>query len=54
MFLFRAGWQVSKTAMQIASETCLYLQLDLWGLLETRYRPGRVTGREAALAASRA
>ena len=51
MFLFRADGTVSKTAMQIASETCQYLQLDLWGLLETHYRPGRVAGREAALAA---
>ena len=50
-FLFRTDGTVSKTAMQIASETCMYLQLDLWGLLETHYRPGSVAGREAALAA---
>ncbi len=51
MFLFREDGTVSRTAMQIASETCAYLQLDLWGLLETHYRPGKVVGREAALAA---
>jgi hypothetical protein len=50
-FLFRTDGEVSKTAMQIASETCMYLQLDLWGLLDTHYRPGKVAGREAALAA---
>ncbi len=49
--LFRADGKVSRTAMQIASETCRYLQLDLWGLLETQYRPGRVPGREAVFAA---
>jgi hypothetical protein len=51
MFLFRSDGAVSRTAMQIASETCQYLQLDLWGLLASHYRPGRVTGREAALLA---
>ena len=50
-FLFRADGTVSKTAMQIASETCQYLQLDLWGLLETHYQPRKLIGREAALAA---
>jgi len=51
MFLFRADGKVSKAAMQVASETCQYLQLDMWGLLEARYRPGKVTGGDAALAA---
>ena len=51
MFVFREDGAVSKTAMQIASETCAYLQLDLWGLLETHYRPAQVAGRDAALAA---
>jgi hypothetical protein len=50
-FLFRTDGTVSRTAMQIASETCQYLQLDLWGLLETHYWPHPVAGREATLAA---
>jgi hypothetical protein len=39
MFLFGADGTVSRTAMQIASETCLYLHVDLWALLQTHYRP---------------
>ncbi len=54
MFLFRSDGAVSKTAMQITSETCQYLQVDLWALLETEYRPAAVAGGEAALAAYRA
>lgn len=51
MFLYRSDGSVSKTAMQIASETCRYLQVDLWALLETRYRPGPVREQVAAIAA---
>ena len=54
MFLFRSDGAVSRTAMQITSETCLYLQADLWALLETEYRPGAVPGSEATVAAYRA
>jgi len=51
MLLFRNDGTVSRTAMQITSETCLYLQLNLWGLLSTTYTPGSVAGKAAAIAA---
>jgi hypothetical protein len=59
MFLFGADGTVSRTAMQITSETCLYLHVDLWALLQTRYRPtvparGAATHDAPALVAYRA
>ena len=54
MFLFRRDGRTSHTAMQVSSETCHYLQLDLWGLLDTHYVPRAVAGRGALLAAHRA
>jgi hypothetical protein len=39
MFLFGTDGTVSRAAMQVASETCLYLHVDLWALLQARYRP---------------
>jgi hypothetical protein len=54
MFLFRSDGKTSRTAMQVSSETCHYLQLDLWGLLATQYRPQAVPGRSQVIAAHRA
>jgi hypothetical protein len=53
-FLFRSDGSTSRAAMQVSSETCHYLQLDLWGLLEARYRPQAVRGRRDLVAAHRA
>lgn len=53
MFLFGADGSVSRTAMQLASETCLYLHVDLWALLDTHYRRGAPAHEAAALAAYR-
>jgi hypothetical protein len=50
MFLFKNNGAVSRTALQVTSETCLYLKLDLWGLLATSYTPGTVAGKAAAIA----
>ncbi|HEY0938486.1 MAG TPA: hypothetical protein VGE08_00190 [Steroidobacter sp.] len=36
-FLFKNDGSVSKVAYQIASETCLYFKVDLWGLLPATY-----------------
>lgn len=36
-FLFRNDGSISKVAYQIASETCLYFKVDLWGLLSASY-----------------
>lgn len=43
-FLFDRDGTVSRAAYQVASETCLYLKVDLWGTLGAQYRPGRVDG----------
>jgi hypothetical protein len=51
MFLFRSDGRVSRTAMQITGETCLYLKLDLWGLLATTYTPASVADKSRVIAA---
>ena len=53
MFLFGADGSVSRTAMQLASETCLYLHVDLWALLDTRYRRSVPVNKASALAVYR-
>lgn len=50
-FLFNSSGSVSRVAYQVASETCRYLQLDLWGALAAAYREGTVeNGRAIARA----
>lgn len=51
MLLFRSDGGTSRAALQVSSETCHYLQMDLWGLLEAEYLPQPVAGREALVAA---
>jgi hypothetical protein len=46
-FLFRTDGSVSRAALQVSSETCLYLKLDLWALLDARFTPHPVAAREA-------
>jgi len=41
-FLFRSDGSVSRVAYQVGSETCQYLQLDLWGVLNARYTPDKI------------
>ncbi|MGH8253814.1 MAG: hypothetical protein ACRES2_07215 [Steroidobacteraceae bacterium] len=53
MFLFGMDGSVSRTAMQVASETCMYLHVDLWALLDTRYRRTVPANKDAALTAYR-
>jgi hypothetical protein len=50
-FLFDAQGTVSQVAYQIGSETCMYLQFDLWGLTEARYTPGRVPAAASVVSA---
>ena len=38
--------QVSKVVYQISSETCLYFQFDMWGLLDATYTPEVVPAAE--------
>ncbi|MBJ6981871.1 serine hydrolase [Luteimonas sp. MC1572] len=51
MLLFKDGGAVSRAAMQVSSETCHYLQLDMWGLLDATYVPETVPGRAELVAA---
>lgn len=52
-FLFDDAGNVSRAAVQVGSETCLYLQLDLWGLLDAQYLPGPVENAGAVVEAHR-
>lgn len=54
MLLFKSDGSVSHAAIQVGSETCHYLQLDMWGLLDARYEPGPVVDREALITAYQA
>ncbi|MBJ6981865.1 choice-of-anchor D domain-containing protein [Luteimonas sp. MC1572] len=49
-FLFRDDGAVSKVAYQIASETCLYFKVDMWGLLASDYTPAAVAGAASVVA----
>ncbi len=51
-FLFRADGRISKAAYQVSSETCAYLKVDLWGLLDASYTPQQVPRRDAIIRAS--
>ncbi len=54
MFLFRADGSISHAAMQVSSETCKYLKIDLWGLLDAMYTPHAIANKAAVVAAYRA
>jgi CubicO group peptidase (beta-lactamase class C family) len=53
-FLFGDGGSISHVALQISSETCKYLKLDMWGALNAQYRPHRVAAKAEVIAAYRA
>jgi hypothetical protein len=48
-FVFKASGEVSRVAYQVGSETCQYLQIDLWGVLDARYIPGKVREAETVI-----
>ena len=57
-FLFKADGSVSKVAYQIASETCSYFKVNMWGVLAASYTPQtiadaatRITAYQAEVAA---
>jgi hypothetical protein len=52
-FLFRGNGEVSRVAYQVGSETCQYLQIDLWGTLPASFRPGAVANAKEVAAAHR-
>ena len=53
-FLFKDDGSVSDMAYQIAGETCLYFQFDMWGQLDAAYTPHPVTNSTALVSAYQA
>jgi len=49
-FLFKDDGSVSDVAYQIAGETCLYFQVDMWGQLDASYTPHSVSNAAALTA----
>ncbi|AOS96039.1 hypothetical protein AUP74_00569 [Microbulbifer aggregans] len=49
-FLFKDDGSVSDVAYQIAGETCLYYQVDMWGQLDASYTPHSVNNAAALTA----
>jgi hypothetical protein len=52
-FLFKSDGSMSRIAYQVGSETCFYLQLDLWGLVPARYHPKQIADKEAIVSSFR-
>lgn len=52
-FLFRDDGAISRAAIQVGSETCHYLQLDMWGLLDAQYLHAPVIEAETVIDAHR-
>ncbi len=53
-FLFKDDGSTSDVTYQIASETCLYYQFDMWGQLSASYTPGTVANSTALVSAYQA
>lgn len=52
-FLFNDLGQVSRVAFQVGSETCRYLQVDIWGVAPAAYWRGPIKNGQAVTAAHR-
>jgi hypothetical protein len=42
-FFYRDDGSITRVAWQIASETCLYMKINLWGLVKASYEPGSIS-----------
>lgn len=49
-FLFRDDGSISRVAYQIGSETCQYLQVNLWGAVDAQYIPQKSDHADAVIA----
>lgn len=45
-FLFKSDGSISRVAVQISSETCVYFKFDLWTLASARFTPGPVANAQ--------
>lgn len=52
-FLYRSSGEISRVAWQVTSETCLYVKLNLWGMLEAEYEPRSIPSSAAIISAHR-
>lgn len=50
MFLFKGDGSISKVSYQIASETCSYFKVNMWGVLTASYVPQTISNAEALVA----
>lgn len=50
-FAYKSDGSISRVVWQISSETCLYLKVDLWGVIGASYHPGPVAGADSIIAA---
>jgi len=48
-FLFKNDGSISRVAWQVASETCLYLKVNLWGVVDAAYQPELIAEAETIL-----
>ncbi len=49
-FRFKEDGAISPVHYQVASETCIYLKINLWGTLDANYQPGPVPGKTQIVA----
>ena len=52
-FLYKTDGSISRVAWQVTSETCLYLKVDLWGMIDAEYAPGPVPASSEIISAYR-
>jgi hypothetical protein len=50
-FLFKSDGSISKVAYQIASETCSYFKVNMWGILTASYTPQVIADAATRIAA---
>ncbi|XOV81262.1 MAG: choice-of-anchor D domain-containing protein [Aestuariibacter sp.] len=53
-FAFKDDGSITQVAYQIASETCLYFKVDMWGLLGATYTPTAIADAETIKSAHQA
>ncbi|MEH6606001.1 MAG: hypothetical protein V7711_10490 [Pseudomonadales bacterium] len=49
-FRYSSEGAISHMAYQVSSETCLYMQADMWGMLDVSYIPAEIIGAESVVA----
>lgn len=53
-FLYKADGAITRVAWQVASETCLYVKINLWGVIDASFEPGSISSAEKVITAYRA